>query len=75
MGKQFETQEFDEIEDVDMEDEGLPTEFELDEDETYVRETGGMSEGEEDGVWVGDEFIGLGDDEELEDYDIIEIED
>lgn len=74
MIKRFETQEFDEIEDVDMDFDEIQEELEIDEDEAYVRETGGMSEGEEDGVWIGDEFVGIGDDEELEDFDITEEE-
>ena len=74
MNKRFETQEFDEVEDVDMDFDEIQDEYELDEDEAYVRETGGMSEGEEDGVWIGDEFVGIGDDEELEDFDIAEEE-
>ena len=39
---------------------------ELDEDEQYVRET--------EGIWDGDDYVGISDDEELEDYDLIEEE-
>lgn len=51
----------DEVEELEQE----PTE-ELDEDEQYVRET--------EGTWEGDEYVGIGDDEELEDLDLIDEE-
>jgi hypothetical protein len=47
-------------------DNEFDEEVELDEDEAYIRET--------EGTWDGDDYVAVSDDEELEDYDLIEEE-
>ncbi len=59
MARKLIDDEFDKEVEIEEQDE-------LDEDESYIRET--------EGTWDGDDYVGISDDEELEDYDLIEEE-